>query len=73
MQTNSWHHKLFISPFESKNCGKKGEKLQKFEYLKNEKRFLDEIKSISQSFEGLSFGEKIESTSFKQKINLGHA
>ena len=40
--------------------------------LNNEKSFLDEIKSISLSFEGLSFSEKIESTSFKQKVNLGH-
>ena len=36
-------------------------KIQKSEYLKNEKRFLDEIKNIFYnfwSFEGLSFGEK---------------
>ena len=32
--------------------------IQKFEYLKNEKRFLDEIKNIFHSFQGLSFGEK---------------
>ena len=30
--------------FESGKCGKKEEKLQKFEYLENEKSFLDEIK-----------------------------
>ena len=35
-----------ICPFESGNCGKEGKKLQKFEYLKNEKSFLDEIKII---------------------------
>ena len=32
--------------------------IQKFEYLKNEKNFLDEIKNIFHSFSGLSFGEK---------------
>ena len=32
--------------------------MQKFEYLVNEKSFLDEIKNIFYSFEGLSFGEK---------------
>ena len=35
-----------ICPFESGNCGKEGEKLQKFEYLENQKSFFDEIKSI---------------------------
>ena len=35
-----------ICPFESGKCGKEGEKLQKFEYLENEKSFLDEIKNI---------------------------
>ena len=33
-------------------------KIQKFEYLENEKSFLDEIKNIFHIFEGLSFGEK---------------
>ena len=35
-------------------------KIQKFEYLENEKSFLDESidESIFHSFEGLSFGEK---------------
>ena len=31
-------------------CGKKGKKLQKFDYLENENTFLDEIKSIFHSF-----------------------
>ena len=31
----------------SGNCGKEGKKLQKFEYLENEKSFLDEIKNTS--------------------------
>ena len=34
------------SPFESGKCGKEGKKLQKFEYLENEKSFLDEIKTF---------------------------
>ena len=32
--------------------------IQKFEYLKNEKSFLDEIKTSFIDFEGLSFGVK---------------
>ena len=32
--------------------------IQKFEYLENEKSFLDEIKTSFIVFEGLSFGEK---------------
>ena len=28
-----------ICPFESEKCGKEGEKIQKFEYLENEKSF----------------------------------
>ena len=47
-----------ICPFESGNCGEEGEKLQKFEYLENQKSFLDEIKNIFYSFKGLSFGVK---------------
>ena len=31
-------------PFESGKCGKEGKKIQKFEYLENERCFLDEIK-----------------------------
>ena len=34
--------------------------IQNFEYLQNEKSFLDEIKSIFIVFKGLSFGEKIK-------------
>ena len=47
-----------IFPFESGKCGKKEENLQKFEYLKNEKSFLDE-KTFFAVFEGPSFGEII--------------
>ena len=32
-------------------------KIQKFEYLENEKSFLDEIKTFFVVFEGVSFGE----------------
>ena len=39
-----------ICPFESRSCGKEGKKIQKFEYLENEKGFLDEIKSTFRSF-----------------------
>ena len=39
-----------ICRFESGKCGKEGEKLQKIEYLENEKSFLDEIKNIFHSF-----------------------
>ena len=34
----------------SGNCGKEGEKLQKFEYLKNKESFFDEIKNLFHSF-----------------------
>ena len=38
-----------ICPFESGKCGTEGKKLQNFEYLENEKGFLDEIeKHLSQ-------------------------
>ena len=49
-----------ICPFESGKCGKEGEKLQKIEYLENEKSLFDEIKTFLIVFEGLSFGEKIK-------------
>ena len=49
-----------ICPFESGKCGKEEEKIQKFEYLENEKSFLQEIKTFFTVFEGLSFGEQIK-------------
>ena len=49
-----------IYPYESGKSGKEEENIQKFEYLENEKSFLDEIKNIFHSFEGLSFGQKIK-------------
>ena len=39
-----------VCPCESGKCGEEGKKLQKSEYLENEKSFLDEIKNIFQSF-----------------------
>ena len=39
-----------IYPFVYGKCGKEGKKLQKFEYLENEKTFLDEIKNTFHSF-----------------------
>ena len=39
-----------ICPFVSGKCGKEGKKLQKFEYLKNEKSFFDEIKNTFHKF-----------------------
>ena len=60
MQANLWHHKLshFHLPFWK--CIKEGKKLQKFEYLEDEKSFLGEIKNIFIVFEDLSFDEKIK-------------
>ena len=49
-----------ICPFESGKFGKEGKKLQKFEYLENEKSFFDEIKNIFHIFERLSFGERVK-------------
>ena len=39
-----------ICPLVSGKCGKEGKKLHKFEYLENEKSFLDEIKNTFYSF-----------------------
>ena len=54
------NYSISICPCESGKCGKKGEKLQKFEYLANEKSFFDEIKTFFIVFEGPSFGENIK-------------
>ena len=35
-------------------------KMQEFEYLKNQKSFLDDIKTFFIVFEGLSFGENLK-------------
>ena len=69
MQANSWHHKLFhfYLSFCIWKVWKEEEKLQKFEYLENKKRSLDEIKNTFHSFwwafyhhSFLSFGEKFD-------------
>ena len=39
-----------IYPFEPGKCGKEGKIMQKWEFLENEKSFLDEIKNIFHSF-----------------------
>ena len=44
------NYSISICPFEPGKCGKEEQKLQKFEYLENEKSFLDEIKNIFHSF-----------------------
>ena len=44
------NYSTFICSLESGKSGKEGKKLQKFEYLENEKSFLDELKSIFHSF-----------------------
>ena len=54
------NYSISICPFESGQCRKEEQKLQKFEYLGNEKSFLDEIKTFFIVFQGLSLGEKIK-------------
>ena len=51
MQENSWHHKLFHCHFSFWiwKVWKGTEKIQKFEYLEDERSFLDEIKNICHS------------------------
>ena len=44
------NYSTLICPLESGKCGKKGKKLQKFEYLQNKKSFYFEIKNIVYSF-----------------------
>ena len=44
------YYSTSICPFVSENSGKEEKKLQNFEYLENEKSFLDEIKHIFHSF-----------------------
>ena len=47
-----------IHPFESGKYDKEDEKLQEFEYLENEKSFLDEIKSAFQFLKGYHLVKK---------------
>ena len=44
------NYSTFTCPFESGKCGKEVKKLQKFEYLENDKSFFDEIKNVFHSF-----------------------
>ena len=44
------NYSISICPSESGKSGKEEEKLQKFEYLPNEKSFSDEIKKVFHSF-----------------------
>ena len=52
MRANSWHHKFFhfLLSFYIWKVWKGREKIQNFEYLENEKSFLDEIKNYFQKF-----------------------
>ena len=61
----SINYSTFICPFEYGKCGKEGTKLQKFKYLKNEKTFLDEIKSIFHSIWRVVICEEIKSSGHK--------
>ena len=62
MQANSdiINYSTSIYPFVSGKCGKEVKKLQKIEYLENEKSFLRWNKKHFSVFEGLSFGEQIK-------------
>ena len=52
MRANSWYHKFFhfLLSFYIWKVWKGREKIQNFEYLENEKSFLDEIKNYFQKF-----------------------
>ena len=70
------YSKNYICKFESRKSGKDGKKLQKFEYLENEKSLLDKIRKVFMVFEGLSSDEKmkiwskIADTSFKNALSI---
>ena len=77
-----WHHKLKdLSWIKLSNNGWQGEKeekveIQKFEYLKNEKSFFDEIKDIFHSFWRpfiwwrIKISQKIVDTRFQEQVKL---
>ena len=44
------NYSTFVFPFEPGKCEKEEEKIQKPEYLENEKSFLDELENIFHSF-----------------------
>ena len=64
-----------MCPFESGKCEKEEEKLQKIEYLENEKSFLGEIKNIFHSFWRAIISWKIKNrqntadTNFKEVLS----
>ena len=60
MLANAWYHQLFHFhlSFWSGKGAKEDEKIQKFEYLENEKSFLDEIKNIFQFLKGYHLVKK---------------
>ena len=64
---DSLNYSTLICPFESGKCGKEEEKIQKFEYLENEKSFLDEIKIFLKGYHLVKnkILIKIADTSFK--------
>ena len=47
-----------ICSFECGNCGKEEKKIQKFEYLENEKGFLEQTKNIFQFLKGYHLVKK---------------
>ena len=52
------NYSISICPFESGKSGKEEEKKQKFEYFKNKKSFLDELKNIFQFLKGYHLVKK---------------
>ena len=52
------NYSISICPFESGKSGKEEENIQKFEYLENDKSFLDEIKNIFQFLTGYHLVKK---------------
>ena len=63
----------FIWPFSFENCGMEEKKFQKVEYLKNEKGFSDETKSIFHNFWNAFFlvkNKNIEDKNFKTAAQI---
>ena len=61
MPVHNINYSTSTCPFEFRKCGGEGKKLQKIEYLQNEKNFSDEIKkTFFVVFKGLLFGDKIK-------------
>ena len=61
MQATLWHKIFHLHlSFCIWKLWKRRKKIQAFEYLKNKKGLLNEIKTLFIVFEGLSFSEKIK-------------